>query len=334
MKRMLPIAAALLVLGLPRAGGAQGFDAVGTRAAGMGGAFVAVADDASAAYWNPAGFASGSYFSLALDFGDSGTTPDDRLTAGSRSGFLLAFGAPALGVSYYRLRAARLEPTAGPAADRNLTGAAEVRVNSLTTHHLGATLVQSIVEGVAMGATVKLVRGIAGSGVAVGGDTERLLDDASDAAGFASTKFDADLGVMASGGRLKAGLTVRNLTEPEFETPGRTTRLRLYRQARAGVAVSPIDGWSISADFDLNATPGAHGDVRDIAVGAEGRIVRRVLVRAGTRMNTADTELGRMPTAGFGGSYAVMGSVYVDAQVTLGSDRAPRGWGVSARFVY
>ena len=36
----------------------------GSRAAGMGGAFVAVADDASAVYWNPAGFAAGSFFSL------------------------------------------------------------------------------------------------------------------------------------------------------------------------------------------------------------------------------------------------------------------------------
>ena len=33
----------------------QSFDLVGTRALGMGGAFVAVADDASAAWWNPAG---------------------------------------------------------------------------------------------------------------------------------------------------------------------------------------------------------------------------------------------------------------------------------------
>jgi len=33
----------------------QTFDVVGTRALGMGGAFVAVADDASATWWNPAG---------------------------------------------------------------------------------------------------------------------------------------------------------------------------------------------------------------------------------------------------------------------------------------
>ena len=41
---------------------AQSFEALGSRAQGMG-AFVAVADDASAVYWNPAGLASGAYFS-------------------------------------------------------------------------------------------------------------------------------------------------------------------------------------------------------------------------------------------------------------------------------
>jgi hypothetical protein len=40
----------LLVGGAIVPAAAQSFDTVGTRAAGMGGAFVAVADDASAAY--------------------------------------------------------------------------------------------------------------------------------------------------------------------------------------------------------------------------------------------------------------------------------------------
>ena len=41
----------------------------------MGGAFTAVADDASAAFWNPAGFASGSFFSLVLDTNTSIAAP-------------------------------------------------------------------------------------------------------------------------------------------------------------------------------------------------------------------------------------------------------------------
>ena len=46
----------ILVVALTaRPASAQLFEAVGIRAQGMGGAFVAVADDATAPYWNPAG---------------------------------------------------------------------------------------------------------------------------------------------------------------------------------------------------------------------------------------------------------------------------------------
>src|SRR5881398_1203079 len=56
------VTAALLTA--PRAVDAQSFELVGIRAQGMGGAFVAVADDASATWWNPAGLASGAYFNV------------------------------------------------------------------------------------------------------------------------------------------------------------------------------------------------------------------------------------------------------------------------------
>ena len=303
----------------------------------MGGAFVAVADDASAAYWNPAGFASGAYFSLVLDRTSAETTPPEG-PAGSRSGFLLSLGMPALGLSYYRLRGTAIHPSSpGDEApgSQDLAGTDEIRVDNLVTHHLGVTLVQSIVPGVAVGATLKLVRGLAGSTLRPDGDRHDILDDAADVVGQASNKFDADLGVMAAAGRLKAGLTVRNLTEPAFDAAGSGSALRLERQARAGVAISPVTGWTIDADFDLLTTTGLNGKTRDIAIGGEGRVVRRVFVRAGGRMNTADTgTIGRIPSAGFGGSFAVTASVLVDAQLTLGSDRAPHGWGVAARFVY
>lgn len=340
MNRMVGILTAATLGGLllaPEAA-AQTFDTMGTRAAGMGGVFVAVVDDASAAYWNPAGFASGAYFSLVLDRTSGRTSPPGEPGAGSRSGFLLALGAPAVSLSYYRLRATTIQPaspTGGAAGGRNVTGVGDVRVNSLVTHHAGATLVQSIVPGVALGATLKLVRGVAASSVQPDGDRDNLLDDSADLVGQASNKFDADIGVMATAGRIKAGLTIRNVLQPEFETAGNATRVRLERQARAGVAISPVDGWALAADLDLLETAGPHGEVRDFAIGGEGRVARRAFVRAGARMNTVDTAtVGRMPTAGFGGSYAVTASVLVDAQVTVGSEKAPRGWGISARFVY
>ena len=37
---------------------------VGTRASGMAGAYVGVADDATAVYWNPAGVATGALVSV------------------------------------------------------------------------------------------------------------------------------------------------------------------------------------------------------------------------------------------------------------------------------
>ena len=65
--RYLSIALTLLATATARPAVAQTFEVVGTRAAGMGGAFVAVADDASATYWNPAGLALGRVFSAVLD---------------------------------------------------------------------------------------------------------------------------------------------------------------------------------------------------------------------------------------------------------------------------
>ena len=57
----------LAILGAATGAFGQTEPAPGVRAAGMGGAFTAVADDASASYWNPAGLASGNLFSLVID---------------------------------------------------------------------------------------------------------------------------------------------------------------------------------------------------------------------------------------------------------------------------
>ena len=73
---------------------AQGVEAVGIRALGMGGAFVGVADDASATYWNPAGLVTGPLGSAVAEFGRgdvelvpaSGADPGAWLGSASRSG--------------------------------------------------------------------------------------------------------------------------------------------------------------------------------------------------------------------------------------------------------
>ena len=76
-------------------------------------------------------------------------------------------------------------------------------------------------------------------------DREALLTVASDLQPpEGETKFDADLGVMAGSGKVKMGLTVRNLIEPSFALTGSSDSFRLRRQARGGVAVSLVDGWA------------------------------------------------------------------------------------------
>ena len=325
------------------AGFAQSFPAVGTRAAGMAGAFVGVADDASAIYWNPAGLAAGSYFSLVLDGGSTEAAPDRFRLGHEDSSFLLGLAMPALGLGYYRLHSS----TAGPGvvlvpedadlSSRNLTAAAELRLDSLITHHGGVTLAQSLWQGISVGTTLKIVRGIAASTIVPAGTADEALDgDASDLLGKATNRFDLDVGFMAAGGPLKVGVTVRNVTEPEFEAAGDARELTLERQARAGLSYAVSPNWLAAADFDLMKTLDAFGDRRDIALGVEGRLAARAMVRTGLSVNTADAsdEGDTRQAYSLGGSYAVKASIYIDGHFTTGNDRAGRQWGVAARFVY
>ena len=202
----------------PGGASAQGFESLGTRAAGMGGAFVAVADDAAAVYWNPAGLAlSGTMFSLVLDTSLGEASPDAGDRAGRRSGSLLAFGTPPLGLSYYRLSATSFAP------DPSSTSSGMVRLRRLTTHHAGLTLVQSLTGhkspvNIAVGTTVRLVHGIGAAGLVDSRiDPDDLLDEAGLLPDGSGTEFDADIGVMASLHTFRLGVTARNLREPDFD---------------------------------------------------------------------------------------------------------------------
>ena len=197
---------------------AQSFDPVTTRAAGMAGAFVAVTDDASAVYWNPAALASGAFFSLLIDRTSAEATLDEPADSrgGSRSGTTLALSTPPFGLSYYRLRSTWISPS----PTQNGMSVSE----TLITHHTGATLVHSLTRGLSVGATLKLVRGIATSTEVPSGSIDDLLDEANDLVGEATNKFDADVGVSVVAGTLRAGLTMRNVTSPSLTPPAAARR--------------------------------------------------------------------------------------------------------------
>lgn len=114
---------------------AQSAPPIGVRAAGMGGAFTAVADDGTAPFWNPAGLASGTFAGLSADFNAL-----DR-----QSGLFLGLATPPLGLTYYRTTS-----TEPGSSDRN----------RVVVHHAGVTVVQSLGDhGLAAGATLKYVHG-------------------------------------------------------------------------------------------------------------------------------------------------------------------------------
>ena len=324
-----------LLLGSASPAIAQTFESVGTRAAGMGGAFVAVADDASAVYWNPGGLALGNMFTLVVDNGVT-SAHGKNLSQGSRdgSGFLLALGMPAMGLSYYRLEVNSVKPSSLPTAeplDDRQSPVRQAQLASLTTQNLGATLVQSLAPGIAVGTTLRFVHGLAAAAVVPDADRDALLKVASELQTTGTDKFDADVGVIAGSGHVKMGFTMRNLLAPSFNVRGISVPLTLERQARVGVAVTPVDGWAVAADFDITSNPSPEGDVRSIAVGTEGRLERKVMVRSGFRFSTTGSA---RPSVAAGGSYSVAGPFLIDAQATWGSDAATRGWGISGRLVY
>jgi len=331
---VLPVVAAILASDETQA---QGLETLGNRASALA-AFVAVADDASAVAWNPAGLLTGPIFNIALNLGRSTDATSDVPSPGARAGevgtTLLALGVPPLGLSYYRVRTTSIEAQGSEVLGSTDRENIQVVVRSLVTSHLGATVLQSLGDYATVGATVKLVRGSVATGRVRVGTWNAGFDRAEIFPAEADTVADVDAGAMFAVRRLRAGIVVRNATEPSFGGEG-PQEMTLRRHVRGGVAWG--DGWPglartiVAVDVDLTRVPDAAGERRDLAAGVERWTRRRhVGIRGGLRASTVGEA---RPVLSGGLSYGVRAGTYLDVYVAHGR-RDDRAWGVGARLTY
>jgi hypothetical protein len=331
----------LVLLAAPLA--AQTTDSIGVRAQGMGGAFTAVADDATASWWNPAGMAGGAYFNALIESGSHREPPSDRAANGdlqraqrvdTRS-FAVAF--PALGLSYYRLRVSEIQPqtsTGTTPGVRQEGGATEVRLHSMVLNQFGTSVGQSLGSHLVLASTFKLVN--AGIASAVQPGATGSLDAATGIDPSGETHVGLDVGAMAVFGPARIGVMVRNaFTEPEFGSGA--DAFTLSRTARLGAAVSSgtrgvIGSATVAVDADLTKTTTVFGDERRLAAGGElWTSARTIGVRGGVSVNT----IGDRRTSLSGGlSAALKKGMYADGELTGGTDQGRKGWGIALRLTF
>ncbi len=310
---------------------------LGVRASGMAGAFVGVADDASAVYWNPAGLATGAHASFVADFGEEEALSAETGSpawAERHTARMAAISLPPVGFAYYRQGAYAVGPREPVVT--GVPGREEVRrsVHALTTSTIGATLLQSLGEHVVVGTTLKLVRGGAATGSTNTANAGDALDVAGELSSRPETKGDVDAGVMVAVQRIRLGLVARNLTTPAFQLAASGNRaVELERQARVGAAWG--SGWPgrsrvvVAVDADLTVRAVTSGDRRDVAAGVETWWkAERLGVRAGLRGSMIGDS---RPVVAAGVSAGLTPSMFIEGHVARGQQEE-RSWSVGMRF--
>jgi hypothetical protein len=342
---MRPILFAVLVLTLAGDSSAQIVESVGNRAIGMGGAFVAVASDSTATWWNPAGLATGPFSDVSI--GRAETDLNGQIPARRDRVSWFAATAPAVGFSYYRLRITDIQgfDSTGQGSVSRQDTRAGASVRSISVRTLGLTVVQSILPGVHAGATLKYVRGTLRADVDEGtGSVADLLDRGENLeGGDVENHFDLDAGLIAAAGPVRLGAVMKNILKPEFGSTSASAgsaagqaSFVLPRQTRVGAA---FDGEKaggpplvLAIDADVKTYATATGDRRVIAVGAEQWLSRkRIGIRGGARFNRVG---GKERATTAGASIGIRNGLYVEGQIVRGGSDTERGWGVGTRVTF
>ncbi len=254
MKKTATLAVILLMIGTATVW-ADGIDAfsvfktgVGARALAMGGAFVAVADDATAILWNPAGLAQLDDTRVAgMSTNLYGLGITHQFIGVTTSMFDLGFG---LGWERASIDGQQIDLEGEPGG-----------AFTWTENAIIGSLAANVMDVAMAGANVKYYMADSGLGDAASG-------------------FGFDLGLLVSlGETFTIGVNAADLAGSKLSWDGGASDIisGLYT---AGFALTLVEGqFVLAADVDFNGT-----DFSDAHVGMEFQLIEEFALRAGVRL--------------------------------------------------
>jgi hypothetical protein len=285
------LSVAVLFLLLPAQTMAVEFAIVGPRAAGMGGAGVAVTTDAYATYWNPAGLAMVKSADVRIqgtaqvtgrdsiisalhdlnDFNPNDPSPANQAKAQNIANQINQPGATISGVGAAGLyvkghfgehafgfnvsdvaTSGGFVSTPVQVVSNNLTG--QIALRGLEARQAAFSYAYAFADKTfSLGVTAKLIQGAAYNNTVdlQGGVNPNLFQNFGKA--NISTSYGIDVGAMyRPASWLRFGVVAKDLNQPTFDAPG-GLEYKLTPQVRGGVAVSPWSTMTITADMDITS---------------------------------------------------------------------------------
>jgi hypothetical protein len=283
--------ATIIIVVLPGQALAVEFVPVGPRAAGMGGAGVAITTDAYATYWNPAGLAMLKSADIRIqgtaqvtgredivnalddlnDFNPNDTSPANVAKAQNIANQINKPGATISGLAagglYFKghfgehafgfnvsdvATSGAFVSSPVVASGTNITG--EMALRGLEARQAAFSYAYAFADKTfAIGVTSKIIQGAAYNTTTNlgGGQDPNLIDNFGKAK--ISTSYGIDIGAMyRPSSWLRFGLVGKDLNQPTFDAPG-GLEYKLTPQVRGGLAVNPWSTMTITADMDITS---------------------------------------------------------------------------------
>ena len=316
------------------------FAVVGPRAAGMGGAGVAVTTDAYATYWNPAGLAMVKSMDIRIqgtgqvtgrdgiikalddlkDFNPNDTQAKAQSIADqiNRAGATISgvgtgglyfkghFGEHAFGfnVSDVVTSGAFVSSPLLVSGTGPVNISGQMALRGLEARQAAFSYAYAFADKTfSVGITGKIIQGAAYNNTTnlQSGQDPDLWDNFGKAK--ISTSYGIDVGAMyRPSSWLKFGVVAKDINQPTFDAPG-GLQYKLTSQVRGGVAVNPWSTMTITADMDITSNQTLVPGLKSqvLSLGMEQTILSEFLsLRVGTYKNVHDAGSIFTPTAGLG----------------------------------